>query len=529
MSELFNCASVRAIEQLALASLPEGTLMSRAAIAVANQAERMLRRCALAQGNANTGHANTGHILILAGPGNNGADALLSGLLLNQRGFRVCALVRDEAKAEPPKPEASTANAPMAGSRSPSPLNSLILEDYTARQLPIATYASRATFLSGSLLIIDGLLGIGQSRPLADELLALVADVNRQDVPVLSVDVPTGLNADTGAVLGGVTGICLRAHTTVTMLCDKPGLHTGAGRELAGAVIVASLGCASPRSADAELFDHSLANKLLPRRATNSHKGSFGSVLIMGGAHGMQGAAILAATGAQAGGAGKVFISSPDHPIWVAEQAQWMTRAWLPSFDDIDAIALGCGLGNSDAALHALDACWNSAVALVLDADALNGLAFESGNASRPARPAITVMTPHPLEAARLLNCSTADIQNDRCASALKIAKKFSSVVILKGAGSIVASAQGQCAIINSGAPTLAVAGTGDVLSGVLAALLAQGLSAWDAARLAAFSHGRAGEWMHERLPLGSGLAAGELFDPIRQILNGTSAAPIIA
>ncbi len=494
--------------------------MSRAALAVANQAERMLLGRTLAQGNA-----NTGHILILAGPGNNGADALLSGLLLDQRGFYVRALVRDVAKAESPMPNASTESPPIAGSRSPSPLSSLsplILADYKARQLPIANYAARATFLSESVLIIDGLLGIGQNRPLADELRALVADVNRHDVPVLSVDVPTGLNADTGAILSGVNGTCLRAHTTVTLLRDKPGLHTGAGRELAGEVIVEPLGCASARSADAELFDHSLANTLLPRRAVNSHKGSFGSVLIMGGARGMQGAAILAATGAQAGGAGKVFISSPNHPIWVAEQAQWMTRAWLPSFDDIDAIALGCGLGNSDAALHALDACWNSTVALVLDADALNGLATESRNSTRPARPVITVMTPHPLEAARLLNCSTADIQNDRCTSALQIAKKFSCVVILKGAGSIVACPQGHYAIINSGAPTLAVAGTGDVLSGVLAALLAQGLSAWDAARLAAFSHGRAGEWMYQRLPLGSGLAAGELFDPIRQILNGT-------
>ena len=518
MSDLFTCKTIRAIEQRALPLLPEGTLMSRAANAIADQAELMLRDAGMIrddqnpeQGSEQSSGQSSGQVLILAGPGNNGADALLSGLVLAERGYRIGVLA-PTLKPGTGKPVAQ--------------LNRDILNQYEHQQLPIGQYADILQALRRSRLVIDGLLGLGQSRPLEADLHALVNQINSHRIPVLSVDVPTGLDASTGSILGGNTGICLRATRTITLLRNKPGLHTGAGKEHAGLVILNRLGCHDSASADGELFDAGLAEALLPRRALNSHKGSFGSVLIMGGAQGMQGAALLAATGAQAGGAGKVFISSPNQPIFVADQAQWMSRDWPPTMKDIDATAIGCGLGKSEAARLALNLCLQSDIPVVLDADALNMLAEGDADRGRFERRTTTVMTPHPLEAARLLGCSTAEIQADRCAMALQLAREFSSVVILKGAGSVIASPDGLWSINGTGTPTLAVAGTGDVLAGLTAALLAQGMSAWNAARLAAFSHGRAGELMQHHLPAGSGLVAAELLDPIRRVLNGCELVP---
>ncbi len=501
MSGLYICQTIRTIEQQALAQWPTGSLMSRAATSIADQAERMLRQ--IETGDANLRAAQ---VLILAGPGNNGADALLAGLLLAERGYRIAACA--------PTRKINSGLAEAA-------LNRDLLNHYDRLRIPIGHFSEIKVSLPSTQLIIDGLLGIGQSRPLADELYKLVSAVNQYDLPVLSVDVPTGLDANTGSISGGKNGICIKATQTLTLLRDKPGLHTGAGKELAGLVIVDQLGCSDKTPADGELFDASMARLMLPRRAINSNKGSFGSVLIMGGAQGMQGAALLAAIGAQAGGAGKVFISSPHQTVFVAEQAQWMSRAWPPELKDIDAIALGCGLGKSESSRLALSTCWNSAVALVLDADALNLLAEDDSPCAALQRHAATVMTPHPLEASRLLGGSTTQVQADRCGAAIRLAQKFNSVVCLKGAGSVIAAPDGRWSINTSGAPALAVAGTGDVLAGLVAALLAQGLSAWDAARLAAFSHGRAGEMMQQQqLPLGGGLAATELFHPIRQVLN---------
>jgi ADP-dependent NAD(P)H-hydrate dehydratase / NAD(P)H-hydrate epimerase len=500
--------------------------MCRAAMALADQAERMLRQLEPA-----AGQTTAVDVLVLAGAGNNGADALLSGLLLQQRGYRVGALLQSvttqsnsnqgisnqRLKTHSP----SRQNAILRGGPTQSVPHPEILAEYAHLNLPIAPFTSLAEYLPDARLLIDGLLGIGQNRPLDGALHTLVAAINQSGKSVLAVDVPTGLNATTGAILGGSHGIGIRARATVTLLADKPGLHTADGKEYAGAVIVDRLDCELNQPADGERFDASLAGAMLSARAVNSHKGSFGSVLVIGGAVGMQGAALLAATGAQAAGAGKVFICSPDQSVFVAEHAQWMSRAWPPVFDDINAIALGCGLGYSDRSRYALQSCWNSSVSLVLDADALNLLADPSTILQRQPRPAATVMTPHPLEAARLLNCSTAEIQADRRAAAIKLAQLFACVVVLKGAGSIIASNQGAWSINSSGAPTLAVAGTGDVLAGVIATLLAHGRCAWDAARLAAFAHGRAGELMQAQLTLGTGLAAGELFTPIRQVFNG--------
>ncbi len=517
MSDLYTCKSIRTIEQQALALLPEGTLMSRAAVAIADQAELMLRDARITddqqnpvqgsrQGSGQGSGEGSGQVLILAGAGNNGADALLSGLILAERGYRIAALC-------PPL----TPGPGKAGAA----LNQNILNQYERQNIPLAPYSNILPALRCCRLVIDGLLGLGQSRPLEADLRALVSQLNSHRIPVLSVDVPTGLDASSGSILGGNAGVCIRAARTITLLRDKPGLHTGAGKEHAGLVIVNRLGCDEPNRADGELFDAGLAVAMLPRRALNSHKGSFGSVLIMGGAQGMQGAALLAATGAQAGGAGKVFISSPHQPVFVADQPQWMSRSWPPTMNDIDAVAIGCGLGKSEAARVALRLCLESDIPVVLDADALNMLADQVVDLSLLNRRSATVMTPHPLEAARLLGCSTAEIQADRCAMAVRLAQKFSSVVILKGAGSVIATPDGRWSINSTGAPTLAVAGTGDVLAGLIAALLAQGLSAWNSARLAAFTHGRAGELVQRRLPAGSGLAAAELLDPIRRALNG--------
>ncbi|HRO59305.1 MAG TPA: NAD(P)H-hydrate epimerase, partial [Burkholderiaceae bacterium] len=360
MTALLFTSTIRRIEADGLARTAAGELMSRAAAAVADATEGMLR----------AGPAGR-PILAFCGPGNNGGDALLAALLLHERGFdaRAFELSGCAAGATPPEDTARVRVRAASLGLSPTRIESAdALHALFAATDPVP-------------LVIDGLFGIGLARPLdglAAELCRLLAELG---APVVAIDVPSGVDADTGALVGSVA---MPATRTVTMIDDKPGLHTGRALDHVGRVSVAPLGLEAAGQADGMLFGRREAARRLPRRPRDSSKGTFGSVLIVGGASGMSGAALLAARAAQHGGAGKVWIASPQGPVFDPGQPQLMTRDADADFDDVDVIVAGCGLGTDACARGLLLRVLGSPAAAVLDADALNVLAADPSVAMRP-------------------------------------------------------------------------------------------------------------------------------------------------
>ncbi len=465
---LFTTATIRGIERAWLARLPDGTLMDRAARACADAAERIAWQ--LPRGTP---------LIALAGPGNNGGDALLAALKLRESGF-TC--------------HAWSGAAPPAGGEAHA-----VRERWLASGSGFLRSDELLRYARDGAIFIDGLFGIGLGRALDGDYALLARSLNESGCIALGVDVPSGIDADTGAVVGGSAGVALRCVATVTMIADKPGLHTGAAPEYVGQLRVADLGTDEFPPPDGLLVGERWVAERLRTRAASSHKGSFGTVCVIGGARGMGGAALLAGRGASAAGAGKVYVAGPDGPVFDPGQPQLMTRDSEEALADVSAVAIGCGLGSSHAASVLLGRAIASPAALLLDADALNIVASQGTPAASFARlaaraPDTTILTPHPLEAARLLGIGSAEIAADRIGCARELARRSACVVVLKGAGSVIAEPGGNWAVNASGSPALASAGTGDVLAGVAAALLAQGYGAHEAALLAVWLHGRAGE-----------------------------------
>jgi hydroxyethylthiazole kinase-like uncharacterized protein yjeF len=369
--------------------------------------------------------------------------------------------------------------------------------------------------------VIDGLFGIGLARPLTGAARELALAVNGFDCPVLALDVPSGLDADTGAVVGP-DGVVVRASCTITFIGDKPGLHTFAGRDMAGEVVVAPLGidAALLPTATCMLNAPELFAGHLMARAHNTHKGSFGDVAIVGGAAGMAGAPVLAARGALYCGAGRVFVASiapgpafdPVHPEIMFRDAA--------SFDSPNCtLVLGPGMGSAAATL--LAKALDGSAPLVIDADALNMIAASADLQARlSARNGAAILTPHPLEAARLLGVSAAIVQGDRLAAARELAARFGKIVVLKGSGSVIAEPGGMAVINTTGNPGLATGGTGDVLAGICGALLAQGWPAREAALGAVWMHGAGADRLLEQGVGPIGMTAGELPAAVRAVLN---------
>jgi hydroxyethylthiazole kinase-like uncharacterized protein yjeF len=339
-------------------------------------------------------------------------------------------------------------------------------------------------------LVIDALLGLGLNRPPAVDLLATIAAMQACGAPILAVDLPSGLQADTGQPAGERA---VRANHTLALLTLKPGLFTGEGRAHVGRLWFDDLGIAPDESPTADLLGPAAA---APRSIT-SHKGSHGQVLVVGGGPGMQGAARLAARAALACGAGRVYVDL------LAQRASEPADPGRPelmrgSLSEVrDAVGVvGCGAG--DLIAPALPDLLQTLPRLVLDADALNAIAADPALQARVrARTAgSTLLTPHPLEAARLLACKTSAVQADRLAAARELADKLGCTVVLKGSGSVVASPGERPAINPSGGPALATAGSGDVLAGWLGGLWAQqpALNAHRVACAGVHAHGRAGE-----------------------------------
>jgi hydroxyethylthiazole kinase-like uncharacterized protein yjeF len=453
---VFLTQDIRRIEQ-AHASLP---LMERAGAAAAELAISLL--------------SDKGKdVLILAGPGNNGGDARVVARLLQEKFFRVSMAERLDA-------------------------------------IPAKTRWS---------LVVDGLFGIGLARPVEGEYAKLVDYANAQDCPVLALDIPSGLDSDTGRVLGRA----VRATHTITFIGLKPGLLTLDGPDHCGSVAVADLDLEiDPATDRGWVAEPSLFSGVLKPRPKNFHKGMAGSVAVLGGDEGMSGAALLAGRAALKLGAGRVYAGMLA-PLAVDPGApELMLRHPDDALGlDLDAIVVGPGLGRSERAETLLGAALASELPCVLDADALN-LISENEDLRKACarRRADTLLTPHPAEAGRLLAETTAHVQADRLKAARALAANLKAHVVLKGNGSVLVARDGHWFVNTSGNAGMASAGMGDVLAGILGALLAQKYSGETALVLGTHLHGCAADEC-VKAGLGPvGLVAGELIDPARRTWN---------
>ena len=440
-------------------------------------------------------------VLVCAGPGNNGGDAFVLARELHRRGRKVVVHFPGAAAALPT--DARVAH----------------------RRCLDAGVAIRDTIPSGAYgLVVDGLFGIGLTRPISGKYAELIACINAFQGPVLALDVPSGLDTDSG----GVLGCAVHATHTITFIVAKPGLYMQAGPDHCGTIHLDTLGLAEPTGSGAILTRADYAEYLRPR-LNNTHKGSHGSLAVIGGAQGMIGAAILAARAGLQLGAGRVFVGTMA-PIAVdLGQAELMLRGVDEALLHGTTLVVGPGLGLSNAALDVIrritSTNWRNeareSIPLLLDADALTLIGEHPVLARQLARRnAPTVLTPHPAEAARLLQCETAQIQADRVGNALKLAKTFNAAVALKGCGTVLAHPDGRWRINTLGNPGLASGGTGDVLAGMTGALLAQGWPAWEAMCAAVQLHGAAADACVAQGLGPIGLTASELIAPARALLN---------
>jgi ADP-dependent NAD(P)H-hydrate dehydratase / NAD(P)H-hydrate epimerase len=348
--------------------------------------------------------------------------------------------------------------------------------------------------LPGADLVVDGLFGIGLSRAPDPVSERLIEAINASPAGVLALDVPSGVDADSGCV----PGAAVRAQATLQMLGAHVGLVTGAAIDYCGTLLVDPLGLTVDDSmASARALDAAALHEWLQPRLRDSHKGNNGHVLCIGGDHGSGGAIALCAEAALRSGAGLVSVATrADHVVaLLARRPEIMasgisdTNTLAPLCSRADCIAVGPGLGTHPWGAALLNVALHCGKPLVLDADALNLLA-----AHPQTLPAETVLTPHPGEAARLLGCSSADIQRDRHAAAKALVDRFACVVVLKGAGTIVAAPGRIPFVITAGNPGMAVGGMGDLLTGVVAALRAQGMPPFDAAACGTLLHAVAGD-----------------------------------
>ncbi|MES2104185.1 MAG: NAD(P)H-hydrate dehydratase [Pseudomonadota bacterium] len=493
---LYSVQQIRTMEKTANATLPPETLMRRAGVASAVYARSLLGR-------------PPADVLVIAGPGNNGGDALETAHLLADDGYTVsvilcCDLARFSSDAQKCYQRALSSKVLFFG---PDYLNQARPEQWS--------------------LAIDGLFGIGLARPISGLLQDVVEKLNQLSAlyrfPVLSLDVPSGLDADTGQIVG-LQGSAVSATHTLTFIGNKPGLHTGAGRDHAGLVEVADLAIDQQfrQVPKAQLSNQMMFSALLKPRPHNSHKGSFGDVLVIGGAPGMAGAVLLSARAAAHCGAGRVFagfVAEP--PAYDSQNPELMLRRAGDAEFSVNAVVIGPGLGLSPASSDVLSKALQQARKLVVDADALNLIAANADLQKLLAsRTGATILTPHPLEAARLLGISAAEVQADRLHAARALASRYAATVILKGSGSVIAQADGEVIINHTGNPALATAGTGDILAGICGSLLIGEAPAFDIAGLAVCLHGLAADRLVAQGIGPLGITSGELIHAVRNCLN---------
>lgn len=444
-------------------------------------------------------------VLVFCGPGNNGGDGFVAARTLARLGRETACLVLGEVGR-------------LSGDAG---LHAGVYRNTGGRILEIPAAEALPALVPGADLVVDALFGTGLRRPLEGLAAGVVEWMNRSGLPIASADVPSGLCSDTGRVLG----VAVRASMTVTMGLPKRGLLLHPGAERVGELRVAEIGFPLSELASSDLPGNLLTGpvvrRLLPQRLPTAHKGSCGTVLVVGGSRRYLGAPSLAAEAALRVGAGLVILACPaEVRERLAASVREILTVPLPSPqghlepEDLDhlptgrveALCLGPGLGAEPATHEAVRTFLaKSEDLVVLDADALRAVAGRG-----PLRPGL-VLTPHPGEMSALLGVPVAELESDRVGSALRCASEYRAVVVLKGAPTVVAHPDGRQFWINSsGGPVLAQGGTGDVLAGAVAGLLAQGAEPVAAACAGVYLHGRAGDLCAARIG-GRGVLAGEV------------------
>jgi hydroxyethylthiazole kinase-like uncharacterized protein yjeF len=487
---LYRTAQVRELDRIAIQErgIAGYTLMSRAGAA----AFAALRE-----------HWPQAHRLtVVCGGGNNGGDGYVVARLAREAGLAVQVLtLGDPALLEG---DALTA-----------------CQDAQAAGVPSQAFAAKR--LAGADVIVDAILGTGLEREVTGTWRDAIKAINNQGAGILAIDIPSGLHADCGTVMG----IAVQAEVTITFIALKQGLFTGQGPQYGGTLrfddlqvpadIYATIHPASRRYTGEDLLD------LLPRRPRSAHKGNYGHVLVVGGDLGMAGAARMAAEAAARCGAGLVSIAT--RQVHAVAQAAVRPELMFRGVEDItglgvlmgraNVVAVGPGLGRSDWGRAMLKFVLDSDLPLVVDADALNLLT------ENPVLRDNWVLTPHPGEAARLLKMTPAQVEADRFTAVADLAVRFGGVCVLKGAGSLIASQEEGIVVCNSGNPGMASGGMGDVLTGIIAGLLAQGLTPRPAAQAGVYLHGRAGDRAAEAGE--RGLLAMDLLPFLRELVNPSS------
>jgi NAD(P)H-hydrate epimerase len=481
---LYTAAQVRELDARVIAAGTPGLDLMQRAAAACWQALRMR-------------WPQAGAITVFTGAGNNAADGFLIAAMAQHAGWQVtlytladtARFVGDAAAAFAQARDAGVACQPWAPG---APLRGVV---------------------------VDALFGTGLARDVTGSYQQAIAAINGSGLGVLAVDIPSGLSADTGHVLGEA----VRAQLTVTFIGLKLGLFTGEAPAYVGALVFDDLQAPAAIVAQVAGAATLLAPGRLPlpapRKAT-AHKGQFGRVLVVGGERGTGGAAIMAAEAALRSGAGMVSLATREVHLAPAltRLPEVMTAAvssanqLLPLIKAASVLVAGPGMGTWAWARSLLSVVAGQRQAQVWDADALNLLA--EGAVTVPTQ---TVITPHPGEAARLLGISTAEVQADRPAAAHALAARYQCVCVLKGSGSLIVAPDGRLALCDRGHPAMATAGLGDVLSGLIGALLAQHMAAFEAACLGVWLHARAGELQGQQ---GRGLAAVDLIPSVRQLLE---------
>lgn len=501
--EILTGEQMRRVDARAIggAGIPSLTLMEHAGRGVAERlVEEVLTR-------------GPRPVLVLCGKGNNGGDGLVAARHLARLGHAARTVVLAPARALSAEAWAQLARAREMG------LQVEEAEDDAAWSRVRAT-------IDGRTVVVDALLGTGVRRAVDGLYARVIEDVNASGATVVAVDLPSGVDADTG----DVPGPCVLAHRTYTLCRPKVGLVVEPGASHAGTFDVVDIGIPDEvvreERADLDWFDRDAARRLRPARPAAAHKGSMGHLLGVAGSAGKSGAAILLARAALRSGVGLVTIATPKavQPLVASAQAEIMTeglsarptREVRKLLVARDALAIGPGLGSAGETRAAVRAIVEKLERpAVVDADGLNAfipaprrrLQLKAGRAS-------LVLTPHPGEAARLLRTTSAGVQANRLGSVRALAAATGAVVVLKGRYSLVASPSGVVSVNSTGNPGMATGGTGDALTGVVGALLARGLPAFDAARLGTYVHGGAGD-MAVAMVGAEGMIAGDLIDAL--------------
>jgi len=488
MSLLYDNRRIRELEGLAIdAGIDEYQLMQRAGLAAFNVLQQRWP------------HAEK--VIICAGKGKNAGDGYILARLVHESGHRVSIYsLFDESDLIGTVLQAA--------------------EEAKSIGVDIRRYEPGLPFDSD--VIVDALLGTGFSGEMREPYASFINTINEQNNDVFSLDVPSGLNPDTGSIHGAV----IDADVTLTFIGLKQGFYTSKGPGRCGEIIVSQLDLSQDLyqkvNATAEIISWDQVRQVLPKRPRDSHKGLYGHVLVIGGDYGMGGAVRMAAEGALRAGAGLVTVATrPEHvPVVSSSRPEIMCHQVAeadelePLLERATVVVIGPGLGRSPWAEGLLFKTLASPLPKLLDADALNLLS------EHPRYNSNWILTPHPGEAARLLDTSCQDLQLDRFSAVQELQKKYGGVVVLKGAGTLVKGSNDIVGICHAGNPGMASGGMGDVLSGIIGGFVAQGLDLFTAAEIGVYIHARASDLAVEAGGGERGLLATDVFTYMRQLVN---------